>query len=70
MSFTRGDRAELLPHTQYSLPLSRKKSTGKMKKIAKIQLFFRRGDNCQKATAAAAATFRESTPWAMGILTV
>ena len=26
--------------------------------------------SCQKATAAAAATFRESTPWDMGIFTV
>lgn len=26
--------------------------------------------NCQKATALAAATFRESTPWDMGIFTV
>lgn len=26
--------------------------------------------SCQKATALAAATFRESTPWDMGILTV
>ena len=26
--------------------------------------------NCQKATALAAATFRESTPWDMGIRTV
>ena len=26
--------------------------------------------NCQKATALAAATFRESTPWVMGILMV
>lgn len=27
-------------------------------------------DNCQKATALAAATFRESTPCAIGIFTV
>ena len=26
--------------------------------------------NCQKATALAAATFKESTPWDMGIFTV
>ena len=26
--------------------------------------------SCQKATALAAATFRESTPWDMGIFTV
>ncbi len=29
-----------------------------------------RARSCQKATALAAATFRESTPWAMGIRTV
>lgn len=29
-----------------------------------------REPNCQKATALAAATFNESTPWDMGILTV
>ncbi len=29
-----------------------------------------RGRSCQKATAAAAATFRESTWWNMGIRTV
>ena len=39
-------------------------------KTAPCQAFFcpaHRGFSCQKATAAAAATFRESTPWAMGI---
>ena len=32
--------------------------------------FFYRTRSCQKATALAAATFRESTPWDMGISTV
>ncbi|MBP3654875.1 MAG: hypothetical protein J6J04_05580 [Oscillospiraceae bacterium] len=33
-------------------------------------LWFYGFPSCQKATALAAATFRESTPWDMGIMTV
>ena len=33
-------------------------------------VLFQRRPSCQKATALAAATFSESTPWDMGIFTV
>ena len=42
--------------------------TGVTRRI--FRLLFQCLPSCQNATALAAATFRESTPWDMGIFTV
>ena len=58
---------------RYFFGIKRWKNRGEMQKRKRVPIgtrFFYRLRSSQKATALAAATFRESTPWYMGIFTV